>query len=191
MALLSVGRAVAKKGFDDLLDALSRIPPGIHWRLVHIGSGELRAKLEARAEALGLSGRITWRGGLAQDDVIAAMRAADVFVLPCKEGDKGDRDGLPNVLMEAATQALPLLSTRFAGVPEFVTDGVEGLLVPPADPPALAVALQRLIVDPQVRRTLGQAAHARVHRAFSFESGVEAVLQGLGRPPAPAADKAA
>jgi glycosyltransferase involved in cell wall biosynthesis len=155
------------------------LPKSLNWRLVHIGSGELRQALAAQAARLGLSDRITWRGGLAQDDVIAAMRDADLFVLPCKEGDKGDRDGLPNVLMEAATQALPLLSTRFAGVPEFVTDGVEGLLVPPADPPALAAALDRLIRDPVLRSALGRAAHARVHRAFSFEAGVAAVLEGL------------
>ncbi len=187
VVLVAVGRAVAKKGFDDLLDALSALPKSLNWRLVHIGSGELRQALAAQAERLGLSERITWRGGLAQDDVIAAMRDADLFVLPCKEGDKGDRDGLPNVLMEAATQALPLLSTRFAGVPEFVDDGVEGLLVPPGEPPALAAALDRLIRDPALRATLGRAAHARVHRAFSFEAGVATVLEGL----APAARAAA
>lgn len=190
VVLVAVGRAVAKKGFDDLLDALAALPKTLRWRLVHIGSGELRQQLAAHAERLGLSDRITWRGGLAQDDVIAAMRDADLFVLPCKEGDKGDRDGLPNVLMEAATQALPLLSTRFAGVPEFVTDGVEGLLVPPADPAALASALERLIRDPRLRGSLGRAAHARVHRAFSFEAGVAAVLEGLapgvGAAPEPA-----
>jgi glycosyltransferase involved in cell wall biosynthesis len=81
--------------------------------------------------------------------------------------------------MEAATQRLPLLSTRFAGVPEFVSDDVEGLLVPPADPAALAGALERLIREPALRASLGQAAHARVHRAFSFEAGVAAVLEGL------------
>lgn len=191
VVVLSVGRAVAKKGFDDLLTALARLPGDVHWRLVHIGSGELRARLKAQAEALGLADRVVWRGGLAQDDVIAAMRDADLFVLPCKEGDKGDRDGLPNVLMEAATQALPLLSTRFAGVPEFVSEGVEGLLVPPSDPLALAAALERLIRDPALRRTLGQAAHARVHRAFSFETGVAAILEGLSPLPEAAVVKAA
>ncbi len=111
--ILSVGRAVAKKGFDDLLEALAGVPAELHWRFVHIGSGELRDALKAQADRLGLTDRIEWRGGQAQDAVIAAMREADIFVLPCKEGDKGDRDGLPNVVMEAATQALPILSTRF------------------------------------------------------------------------------
>ncbi|GLS17527.1 colanic acid biosynthesis glycosyltransferase WcaL [Labrys miyagiensis] len=185
--LVTVGRAVAKKGFDDLLDALAELPAGLHWRLSHIGTGELRAALKAQAERLGLADRITWRGALAQDDVVAALRAADIFVLPCKEGEAGDRDGLPNVIMEAATQALPIASTRFAGVPEFVREGEEGLLVPPQDPAALSQALATLIGDPALRRKLGEAARRRVSEAFSFEAGIavladrlDAVLAGKG-----------
>ena len=150
--ILSVGRAVAKKGYGDLLAALARLPADLHWRFVHIGSGELAAALRKEAQQLGIAERIVWRGGLAQDDVVEAMRSADLFALACKEGGKGDRDGLPNVLMEAATQALPILSTRFAGVPEFVREGVEGLLVPPADVEALAQALERLIRDARTAR---------------------------------------
>jgi glycosyltransferase involved in cell wall biosynthesis len=173
--LVSVGRAVAKKGFDDLLEALAMLPAELHWRLTHVGSGELRGTLKAQAERLGLAARVTWRGALAQDDVVAALRAADLFVLPCKEGEAGDRDGLPNVIMEAATQALPIASTLFAGVPEFVREGVEGVLVPPRDPAALANALQMLIGDPALRRKLGEGARRRVQEAFSFEAGIEAL----------------
>jgi len=178
--LLSVGRMVAKKGYGDLLDALAALPAGLHWRLVHIGSGELKASLRAKAAALGLEERIDWRGGQAQDAVVAAMREADLFVLPCREGDKGDRDGLPNVLMEAATQALPLLSTRFAGVPEFVREGVEGVLVAPAAPVEIAAALAGMIQDPHLRVRLGQAARRRVETAFSFSAGIDSLLGQLG-----------
>lgn len=171
--LVTVGRAVAKKGFDDLLEALAKLPSGLQWRLTHIGTGELRSALKAQAERLGLADRIFWRGAMAQDEVIAALRAADLFVLPCKEGDAGDRDGLPNVIMEAATQALPILSTRFAGVPEFVRENEEGLLVPPQDPSALSQALRTLISDPVLRGRLGEAARRRVCEAFSFEAGIE------------------
>ena len=111
------------------------------------------------------------------------MRAADLFVLPCKEGGKGDRDGLPNVLMEAASQALPILSTRFAGVPEFVRDGVEGLLVPPGDVAALAAALEHLVRDPGLRTGLGGAALARVRSEFSFEDGIAALVSRFSAPP--------
>jgi glycosyltransferase involved in cell wall biosynthesis len=180
VVILSVGRMVAKKGFGDLLDALSRLPDHLAWRFVHIGSGELGKELRSRSEKLGIAGKVEWRGGQAQDAVLAAMRGADLFVLPCREGDKGDRDGLPNVVMEASTQALPILSTRFAGVPEFVRDGVEGLLVPPADAEALSAALARLIAEPGLRAELGQAACLRVREAFSFEAGIAVLLARLG-----------
>ena len=180
VVILSVGRAVAKKGYDDLLEALAKLPARLHWRFVHIGSGELRDSLKAASTRLGLDGRITWMGGQAQDAVIEAMRSADLFVLACKEGDKGDRDGLPNVLMEAATQGLALLSTRFAGVPEFVRDGQEGLLVAPGAPSELAAALDRLAGDPGLRLRLGEGAHRRVREAFSFEAGIAALTERLG-----------
>jgi glycosyltransferase involved in cell wall biosynthesis len=176
VVILSVGRMVAKKGYGDLLEALSRLPESLAWRFVHIGSGELGRTLRAQAERLGIADRITWRGGQAQDAVLAAMREADLFVLPCREGDKGDRDGLPNVVMEASTQALPLLSTRFAGVPEFVRDGVEGLLVAPGDPQSLSEALARLVSDAALRVRLGAAAERRVREAFSFDSGMAVLL---------------
>jgi glycosyltransferase involved in cell wall biosynthesis len=177
--IVTVGRAVDKKGFDDLLDALSQLPSTLHWRLSHAGSGPLLPALKSQAERLGLAARVTWLGGQAQSDVIAILREADLFALPSKPGAGGDRDGLPNVLMEAATQGLPLVSTRFAGVPEFVTDGQNGLLVPPADPAALATAIERLIVDPSLRQRLGEAAYARVRNDFSFESGIDRLVNLL------------
>ncbi|MFK8253192.1 glycosyltransferase [Ancylobacter terrae] len=187
VTIVAVGRAVAKKGFEDLLDALARLPADLHWRLVHIGSGELRVPLQRQAERLGLADRIDWRGSRAQGEVIEALRAADLFVLPSKPGADGDRDGLPNVIMEAATQALPIVSTRFAGVPEFVADGVSGLLVPPGDAAALAAALEALARDPARRRALGAAALARVRADFSFEAGIarlDTLLRASGAGPA-------
>ena len=170
--LVSIGRLVAKKGYDDLLQALAMLPAGANWRLTQIGGGELAKPLAQTAVRLGLADRIDWLGARPQGQVIEALRAADLFVLACREGDGGDRDGLPNVLMEAATQGLPILSTDFAGVPEFVTDGVEGLLVPPQDPAALAAALTRLIGEPALRLRLGAAAHARVTGDFSAGAGI-------------------
>jgi glycosyltransferase involved in cell wall biosynthesis len=170
---VSVGRAVKKKGYDDLLEALAKLPPELHWRFVHIGSGELKEALKAQATALGIADKIEWRGALPQDKVIASLRDADIFVLPCKEGPKGDRDGLPNVILEAATQALPILSTDFAGVPEFIIAGETGLLVAPGDNAALARDLNALARDPALRVRLGQAAHERIKTAFSFDAGVD------------------
>lgn len=179
--LLSVGRAVEKKGFDLLLDALARLPAGLHWRWTHIGGGGRLAALKAQAVALGLDGRIDWLGAKAQDAVIAQYRRADLFVLPCRTARDGDRDGLPNVLMEAQSQGLACLSTRAAAVAELILDaggdaggdGATGTLVEPDDPAALAAALESLIRDPVRRAALGAAGAARVRRDFGSDSGIE------------------
>lgn len=172
---VTIGRAVAKKGFDDLLAALAQLPPGLNWRLTHIGGGEKLAALKQQALSLGLSERIDWAGPKAQGEVIAALREADLFVLPSKQAGDGDRDGLPNVVMEAASQALPIVATDFAGIPEFVRDGVEGLLVAPGDVAALAQRLAELATGPARRAELGAAAHLRLTGAFSAEAGLDRV----------------
>ena len=118
-------------------------------------------------------------GALAQDQVIAALRAADLFVLPCREGEKGDRDGLPNVILEAASQELAILSTTYAAVPEFIENGHQGVLVPPEDPSALSGALAALISDPARRFVLGKEARQKFAGAFSFEAGIAAIAARL------------
>jgi glycosyltransferase involved in cell wall biosynthesis len=169
---VTIGRAVEKKGFDDLLAALARLPPDLHWRLTHIGGGELLKTLQAKAAALELAERVIWAGAQAQGAVIAALREADLFVLPSKQAGDGDRDGLPNVVMEAASQALAIVATDFAGIPEFVRHGIEGLLVPPGDVAALAGALAELAASPERRFALGEAAFARLTGDFSAQSGL-------------------
>lgn len=178
---VTIGRAVAKKGFDDLLEALAKLRCTLNWRLTHIGGGEKLKALQAQAQALGLDDRVIWAGPKAQDEVIAALRAADLFVLPSKEAGDGDRDGLPNVVMEAASQGLPIVATDFAGIPEFVRDGVEGQLVPPGDVAALAVALGELAGAPGKRAMLGEAAYARLTEAFSAQAGLDRVAAMLKR----------
>lgn len=178
LRIVTVGRAVAKKGFDDLIAALAETGD-LHWRLVHIGTGELRSDLKALSQGLGVGDRIDFAGAKPQEQVISALREADLFVLPCKEGDAGDRDGLPNVILEAATQGLCILSTRFAGVPEFITDAENGVLVQPSDRKALSAAIRRLAADPETRLRLGAAAAERVRTAFSFEAGVSAIAGRL------------
>lgn len=178
--LLSVGRAVEKKGYEDLLEALALLPPGLDWRLTHIGGGALSKHLKDRAAALGLSQRIAWLGAQPQDRVLEAYRAADLFVLACRIAEDGDRDGLPNVLMEAQSQALCCLSTAVSAIPELIRDGETGLLVPPGDPTALAVALERLIRDPAFRKRLGQAGFRRVRADFSMAGGIAQLLKRFG-----------
>lgn len=171
--LLSVGRAVEKKGYDILLAALALLPKTLAWRFVHIGGGEELSKLKAQAETLGLASRITWLGSRAQEEVLAKYRESDLFVLPCRIASDGDRDGLPNVLVEASSQGLACISTTVSGVPELLSDGVNGLLVPPEDAQALSAALARAIADPELRLRLGAAAETRVRANFDHKSSIE------------------
>ncbi|GJD53403.1 D-inositol-3-phosphate glycosyltransferase [Methylobacterium crusticola] len=175
LRIVTVGRAVAKKGFDDLLDALAALPPDLHWRLAHVGGGEALAALRGKAAALGLGARVAFLGPKAQPDVVALMREADLFVLPAKRAPSGDRDGLPNVIMEAASQGLAVVATDFAGIPEFLRDGIEGRLVPPGDWAALSNAVNLLARAPAARAALAAAALARLRAEFGAEGGFDAV----------------
>ncbi|MGH6719179.1 MAG: glycosyltransferase family 4 protein [Alphaproteobacteria bacterium] len=180
VVLLCVARAVPKKGLDDLLAALARLPPSLAWRLVHIGGGELGPRLARQARRLGLDGRIAWQGAQPQERVLDAYRAADLFVLTPVVAADGDRDGLPNVLVEAQSQELAVVATRIAAVPELVEDGVNGVLVPPGEPTAIAAALARLIADPAARARLGRAGRARVTRDFAMAAGIDRLAVKFG-----------
>jgi glycosyltransferase involved in cell wall biosynthesis len=170
--ILSVGRAVEKKGYDVLLRALSLLPADVHWRFEHIGDGDSIKPLKALASELGIEERIAWRGALAQQEVLAGYRDADIFALACRITEDGDRDGLPNVLVEASSQGLVSISTNISGVPELLVDGQNGLLVPPEDPEALAAALEKAIRDAEFRHRLGQAAERRVRSEFDFHTSI-------------------
>jgi len=178
--LLSVGRAVEKKGFDTLLEALGKLPPALHWRWTHIGEGELLNELRQQVKQLKLSKRITWLGARTQRDVIAQYRSADLFVLPCRIARDGDRDGLPNVLVEAQTQALACLSSDISAIPELIEDGITGRLVKPDDPVLLRDALEQLIGDPQLRKRLGNAGSNNVVQNFSHQAGLAQLTRKFG-----------
>jgi glycosyltransferase involved in cell wall biosynthesis len=169
---VSVGRAVPKKGYDILLKALSLLPPELNWRFEHIGDGDIIGALKAQAADLGLSDRIAWRGALDQKDVLATYRTADIFALACRITPDGDRDGLPNVIVEACSQGLVCVSTDISGVPELLTNGENGVLVPSEDALSLATALETLIRDPALRHRLGLAAESRVRSSFDFHTSI-------------------
>ncbi len=178
--LLSVGRAVPKKGFDDLLGALARLPRDLAWRMTHIGGGPLLAPLKQQAMQLGIAGRIRWEGAQAQEGVLAAYREADLFVLASRVSADGDRDGLPNVLLEAQSQRLATISTELAGIAELIEAEVTGVLVPPGDPASLALALERLIRHPEERVRLGAAGEARVRSRFTLAAGIDQLAEKFG-----------
>ncbi len=172
VTIVSVGRAVDKKGYDILLKALTLLPSDLSWRFVHIGGGANLAALKALADKLGIADRITWHGALDQKDVLEHYRRSDLFALACRITADGDRDGLPNVLVEASSQRLVCVSTNISGIPELLQDGENGRVVPPEDPEALAKALETLIRDPGLRKRLGDAAERRVRSEFDHHVSI-------------------
>lgn len=168
--LLSVGRAVPKKGYDDLLQALALLPASCDWRFVHIGGGPLLPELKRRAEELKLTSRIEWHGARDEAEVQKAYREADLFVLASRITADGDRDGIPNVLVEAMSHRLPVVATTAGAIPELVTSD-SGVLVPANSPDALANALARLVADPSRRAALGAAGQTRVRQEFPAARG--------------------
>ena len=177
--ILSVGRLVEKKGFDDLLGALAMLPPSLAWTLDVVGGGGLGATLRRQAAALGIAERVHWHGSLPHDCVVERFAGADLFALAPRVSADGDRDGLPNVLMEAQLLGAACVTTRVSAIPELIEHDVSGLLVPPRDPAALAAALRRAIVDPVLRRRLAGAGRRAVTTRFSFEDGVSTIAARL------------
>ncbi|MFD1694791.1 glycosyltransferase family 4 protein [Roseibium aestuarii] len=171
--LVSVGRAVPKKGYGDLLNALALLPKDLSWHFTHVGGGDLAESLKAQAEALGLCDRITWRGAQPRETVIETLRRSDLFVLPSKITPDGDRDGLPNVLMEAQSMGLCCLSTRVSAIPELIVEGETGRMVAPNAPEDLARVMAELIAAPADRDRLGRAGSAHVRAAFACDPGIE------------------
>ena len=185
--LLSVGRLVGKKGYGDLLRALAALPPGLAWRFDHVGGGPLGPALREQARALNLDDRIVWHGALPREGVIARMAAADLFALASKTETDGDRDGLPNVLLEAQALGLAVVSTRQAGIPELIAEGRNGSLVPPGDIGALAEAIATLAADPAKRGEMGARGAQIVRERFAAEAGLDRIATLLdaahgGRP---------
>jgi glycosyltransferase involved in cell wall biosynthesis len=173
VVILSVGRAVPKKGYHTLITALGRLRDLPGWRLRHVGGGPLLPALKAGAAKAGIAERIEWLGSLPQEKVLAEYRRADIFVLASEIAPDGDRDGLPNVLMEAQSQRLAVVATGLQGIMELVVDEETGLLAAEADASDLASKLKRLIEYEPLRRRNGEAGFWRVRAQFSHRSGID------------------
>lgn len=175
--LLSVGQLKEKKGFRHLLDACRVLADrGVPFECEIIGEGSQRSELEAAIHALGLEDRVALVGALPHEAVVRRYADATAFVLPCVTSPNGDRDGIPNVILEAMAMEVPVVSTRHSGIPEAVTDDVNGLLVPPGDAVALADALERLLGDEALRGRLGRSGRARVAEDFDIEVNARKLL---------------
>ncbi|HEX6230473.1 MAG TPA: glycosyltransferase [Actinomycetota bacterium] len=176
--LLSVGQLKEKKGHHHLLQACRLLADrGVPFDCEIVGEGPLRAALSARIDELDLGGRVRLLGALPHGSVVERYREATLFVLPCVTGSDGDRDGIPNVILEAMAMRLPVVSTRHSGIPEAVEDGRTGLLVPPGDPAALATAIAELVGDAELRERLGRRGQERVAELFDADANARTLLE--------------
>jgi glycosyltransferase involved in cell wall biosynthesis len=163
--VLFVGRLRAYKGLPFLLRAM----PHVAASLALVGDGPQRRSLQALSRQLGVADRVHFAGHLTQAQLAAAYQAADVFVLPSHL--PSEAFGL--VMVEAMASGLPVVCTELGtGTSMVVQHGETGLVVPPADPAALAGALNRLLTDDELRRRFGQAGLARARAEFSAETYV-------------------
>ena len=182
--IISIGRLVAFKGFEYLIDACAELARrGLEFTCEIIGDGPLRGDLEARIRKLNLSDRVHLLGSLSQAVVLEKLRSADVFALASVTDIQGASDVFPTVIIEAMAAARPVLSTRLAGIPESIVHGETGLLVPPEDTMALAEALGRLIQDAKLRLHYGRAGRERIEQHFRIEQTVAALIELLQKTP--------
>jgi glycosyltransferase involved in cell wall biosynthesis len=178
--VLCVGRLVEKKGYGILLRAAALLRErGLDFRVRIAGEGPQWSVLQRLAHELGLSETVSFLGPLTELEVRAECDNADVFALACHELENGDRDGIPNVILEAMAHGLPVVSTTGSGVAEAVVDGESGLLAPQNDPRLFAVALARLLEDRQLRADVGRAARGRVEAKFDSDANLPLVVEAL------------
>jgi glycosyltransferase involved in cell wall biosynthesis len=166
--VLSVGRLVEKKGHDTLIRAAAMMRDhGVEVRVRIAGEGPEWPTLQRLVHQLDVADRISFLGPLTPVEVESEYLRADVFALGCRILPDGDRDGIPNVLLEAMAHGLPVISTTLAGVREAVIHGSSGLLCDPDDAAGMAMSLTRLARSPELRVTMGRAGRTRIANAFS------------------------
>ena len=166
LRLLAVGRLVEKKGFDVLIHALTRL--GGSPRLRIIGDGGLRGRLEHTVASARLADRVELSGTATHRELPSAYADADVVIVPSVEDATGDRDGLPNVVLEAMASGRPVIASAIGAIPSAVQDSESGLLVPPGDAAALAGAIALVASDRALRERMGAAGRLVVERRFEL-----------------------
>jgi glycosyltransferase involved in cell wall biosynthesis len=184
MRLLGVGRLVEKKGFDVFVDACALLADrGIAFEAAIVGEeGDHAAVVRRRIADRGLADRIVLGGPKTQAELLDEYLRADALCLPCRIVEGGDRDGIPNVLVEAMACGVPSVSTSISGIPELIEDGRNGLLVAPDDPEALAAALTRIRDDRELAARVSRGARATVGERFDGDRLTTQLLELFGGP---------
>jgi glycosyltransferase involved in cell wall biosynthesis len=165
--ILSVGRLVEKKGFQDLLQALLIIKEsGQRFRCTIYGDGPLSQTLQKWLEEHGMTGEVKLMGDATQQELISIYQSATLFALTPMQTDDGDRDGIPNVLVEAMAMGLPVITTAVAGIPELVENNQNGLLYQSHDVVGISSGIIELLRNAEKRRQLGAAGSKKVREQF-------------------------
>lgn len=159
---LFVGRLAEKKGVDQLLVAIDRLPEfEVPLSVRIVGTGKLETELKATAREYDLTDRVAFEGWVSAEDLRAWYAAADFVVVPSIETASGDTEGMPTVISEAFAAGTPVVATGVGGIPDVVEDGHSGLVVPQRDPERLAAAIAAVVEDPALRRRLAANAAER------------------------------
>jgi glycosyltransferase involved in cell wall biosynthesis len=177
LRLLAVGRLVEKKGFHVLVEAAARIEVPVTLRIV--GEGPQLARLQQAIDTRGLQQSVTLCGAMSHAQVQAEYAAAHVVVVPSVIDHEGDRDGLPNVVLEAMASGRPVVASDVAAIACAVEHERTGLLVPPGDPLALAATLDRLARDPAARERFGARGRQRVEADYDLNRCTARLIQRL------------
>jgi len=168
--ILAIGRLVEQKGFEYLIKACFQLKnKQIPFRCVIVGDGPLRGELENLARSLGIGEELQMRGTVTQKEIKELSERATVFAAPSVIAKNGDRDGIPNVVIEAMARGVPVVATEVSGIPEVIIDQKTGILVPPHDEIAIAKAFERLFLDQALCAQLARNARCRIEANFDME----------------------
>ena len=178
--ILSVGQLNEKKGFAYLLEACGILKSqGRNIRCEIIGEGPQKEDLTLLINKLALGKTVNLCGALSNDDAMARYAQADIFVLPCVVARDLGRDGIPNVIIEAMANRLPVISTRLSGIPEVIEHNVNGLLVPPNNSEALAAAIAKLLDKYPLCAQMGEMGRLKVEQHFDIRKNTNLFIQLL------------
>ena len=185
--VLGVGRLVAKKGFEYLVDAAVRLEDsGSQLNCLIAGEGREQESLQSRIDTSG-AGSVRLIGPARHDEVRSLLTRASVLALPCVVDEAGNRDALPTVLLEALAAGVPVISTPVAGVTEIIDDGVNGLIVPERDVAALTGAIGRLLGEPATRERFSASGREKAEACFDVNSSASSLMTLLSGPAMPKA----
>ena len=174
--LLAVGRFARTKGFPELITALARLRrERVPVRLTLVGDGAWRGRLTRLVKRLGLEDCVDMPGFVPHDELARYMQTHDMLVVPSVVHSNGDRDGIPNVIMEALSMSMPVVATDVCGIAEVIRNGETGLLVPQRDPAALACAIRAMLADREAAESMALAGRALVETMFDRERNITAL----------------